>query len=116
MSLDEIRDASRAAVHSQFALPAVATSPDGLTTVPGLTIRLHRDIRKPFGDLDREGFALMIESHNQVIVDTEEWMPAWNWVLDFGRDRVFQIVNVEKLKGERYLRCTVTEYEPEEAP
>lgn len=112
MSLDDIRDASRAAVHAQFALPAVATSPDGVTTVPDLTIRLHRDIRKPFGDLDREGFALMIESHNQVIVDTTEWMPEWNWILDFGRGRVFQIVNVEMFNGERYLKCNVTEYTP----
>lgn len=116
MSLDDIRDASRAAVHSQFALPAVATSPDGITTVAGLTIRLHRDIRKPFGDLDREGFALMIESHNQVIVDTEEWVPMWNWILDFGRGRVFVIVNVEQFNGERYVRCNVTEYEPEAGP
>lgn len=114
MSLDDIRDAARAQVHEQFALPAVATSPDGVTTVPGLNIRLHRDIRKPFGDLDREGFALLIESHNEVIVDTVEWVPMHNWVLDFGRGRLFEIVNIIQVNGERYLKCNVTEYEPEE--
>lgn len=111
MSLDDIRDASRAAVHANFALPAVATSHDGLTTVPDLTIRLHRDIRKPFGDLDREGFALLIESHNQVIVDTQQWVPVKNWILDFGRGRVFNIDNVVKVLGERYWVCNVTEHE-----
>lgn len=111
MSLDDIRDASRAAVHAQFALPAVATSIDGLTTVPGLTIRLHRDIRKPFGDLDREGFALLMESHNRVIVDTQEWRPLRNYILDFGRGRVFCIGEVIAVPGERYWACTVSEYE-----
>ena len=116
MSLDDIRDAARATVHSGFAIPAVARSHDGLVTIPGLDIRLHRDIRKPFGDLDREGFALMLESHNQVIVDTRQWVPKRNWILDFGRGRVFNIDNVEDVKGERYLRCNVSEYtypEPE---
>ena len=108
---DEIRDASREAVHSFFSLPAVARSPNGLTVVEGLNIRLHRNLRKPFGDLDREGFALVMEMHNQVIVDRTQWYPLKNWTLDFGRGRVFNIDNVDAESEERYVRCVVSEHE-----
>ena len=108
---DEIRDASREAVHDFFSLPAVARSPDGGTEITALDIRLHRNLRKPFGDLDREGFALVMEMHNQVIVDRVEWLPLKNWVLDFGRGRVFNIENVDEESEERFIRCVVTEYE-----
>lgn len=108
MSLDDIRDASRAAVHAQFSLPAVVRSPDGLQEI-ALEARLHRQIKKPFGDLDREGFALMIETYNQVIFDTQEWKPKRNWQVDFGRGRVFNIDNVEVWRGERYIRTNVSE-------
>lgn len=53
---------------------------------------------------------MMIESHNQVIVDTQEWRPLRNWILDFGRDRVFNIDEVVNVKGERYWVCNVSEY------
>lgn len=109
MSLDDIRDASRARVHAEFALPAVARSLDGLSRAD-ITARLHRDMRKPFGDLTGEGFSLMIESHNQVIVDTTEWVPQRLWILDFGRGRVVFIDNVVWPNGERYAKLIVSEY------
>lgn len=111
MGLDDIRDASRAAVHAQFALPAVAMSPDGLAQVP-INARLHRDVKKPFGDLDREGFAMVIESHNEVIVDSVEWAPVRYWRIDFGRGRVVTIDNVSWPGGERYPKLYVSEFKP----
>lgn len=111
MSLDDIRDASRAAVHAEFALPAVATSPDGAQSI-AINARLHREIKKPFGDLDREGFALMIESYNQIIIDTVEWVPKKNWKIDFGRGRVVNIDNIDIVRGERYTKCQVSEVRP----
>lgn len=107
MGLDEIRDRARAQVHAQFALPAVVRSPDGLSQV-SLRARLHRNVRKPIGDLDREGFALVIEQANGIIVDREEWEPVKHWVIDFGRDRVFTIDTIEGDKGERYVRMQVS--------
>lgn len=70
--------------------------------------RLHRDVRKPIGDLDREGFALVIEQANMVIFDREEWTPVKNWTIDFGRDRKFNVDTVNDDKGERYVRTQVS--------
>lgn len=112
MSLDDIRDASRASIHSAFAIPAVARSRDGLSQVP-LTARLHRELRKPFGDLDREGFSLAIESYNQVILDTQEpgvSVIGKNWILDFGRGRVVNMDNNITANGERYAKWLVSEH------
>jgi len=111
MSLDDIRDEARARVHAEFALPAVARSLDGLSSIP-ISARLHRDMRKPFGDLSGEGFSLMIESHNQVIVDTVEWVPQYNWLIDFGRGRVVSVDNMEWPRGERYAKLIVSESRP----
>lgn len=107
MGLDEIRDRARAQVHAQFALPAVVRSPDGLSEV-SVNVRLHRNVRKPIGDLDREGFALVIEMGNGIIVDREEWEPKKNWTIDFGRDRVFNLDTLDDDKGERYVRMQVS--------
>ena len=107
MGLDEIRDRARAQVHAQFAIPAVVRSPDGLSEV-AVRARLHRNVRKPIGDLDREGFALVIEQANGIIIDRHEWEPAKNWAIDFGRERVFNIDTIDDDKGERYVRMQVS--------
>ena len=111
MGLDEIRDSSRAAIHEAFTVAAVVRSPDGLTAIP-VGARLHRDLKKPLGDLDREGFALVMEFYNQVIFDTQQWVPKKNWVVDFDRGRVFQIVNIIPESGERFRRTEVTSKSP----
>lgn len=107
MGLDETRDRSRAHVHAQFSIPAVVRSPDGLTEV-AVGARLHRNVRKPIGDLDREGFALVIEQGNGIIIDREQWDPQKNWAIDFGRDRVFNLDTLDDDKGERYVRMQVS--------
>jgi len=107
MSLDEIRDRSRAAVHAQFTVPATVTSPDGLVEVT-VGARLHRDLKKPFGDLEREGFALVLEQYNQVIFDREEWEPEIDWVVDFGRNRKFTLVDFLGDRADRYIGMEVT--------
>lgn len=110
MGLDQIRDAARAAVHDQFTVPATVRSPDGLVEIPDIGARLHRDLKKPFGDLDREGFALVMEYMNQVIFDRVQWPGvAKNWEVDFGRGRVFTIVNIVSESSERYVKTEVTE-------
>lgn len=73
-----------------------------------MVARLHRNVRKPIGDLDREGFALVIEQGNGIIIDRQEWEPAENWVIDFGRDRVFNLDTIDDDKGERYVRLQVS--------
>jgi hypothetical protein len=109
MSLDEIRDQARSLIHEAFTVPATVTSPDGLTVVPNISARLHRDLRKPFGDLDREGFAMVLEFTNQVIFDRTEWEPVKRWSVDFGRGRVFVIDNIISESSERYVKTEVSE-------
>jgi ribulose bisphosphate carboxylase small subunit len=109
MALDEIRDQARASIHEAFTVPATVRSPDGLTEVTDIGARLHRDLRKPFGDLDREGFALVMEFTNQVIFDRQQWEPVKNWTVDFGRGRVFNIDNIISESSERYVRTEVSE-------
>ncbi len=108
MVLDAIRDQARATIHAAFALPAVVTSPNGLSSVP-LTARLHRKTRKPFGDLGSDGFALVIESEDKVIFDVTEWVPQRNWRIDFGRGRVFRVVDPEIEAGERYVHAKLVQ-------
>lgn len=110
MGLEEIRDQARAQVHGFFALPAMVFPPTGGSGIP-VTARLHRNTRKPFGDLDREGFAMVIEMSNAAIFDTAEWTPQPNWQVDFGRGRRFTVLNPELEAGERYVRVTLVEAE-----
>lgn len=116
MNLDDIRDASRASVHAQFAIPAVVTPVDeSLPQVP-VTARLHRDLKKPFGDLDREGFAMVIEQHNQVVFDVREWQtthstwrPKRGDAIDFGRGRTFELGDTLSDRADPYyLKMEVT--------
>ena len=109
MSLDAIRDAARARIHEQFSLPAIIRNSDESVEIDtNVPVRFHVDVKKPFGDLDREGFALVIESYNQVIIDTETWTPIKHYVLDFGRGRKVQLENQMNSKYERYAKWEVT--------
>lgn len=111
MSLDDIRDRARADVHGQFSLPATAISRDGARQIDNLNVRMHIDLNRAFGDLDREGFAKRYEFDNVLIFDTCEWMPEENWIVDFGRGRKFKLKNVIDGSGHRYVRVEVTEAE-----
>lgn len=110
MSLDDIRDAARAVIHGEFALPATIRNADEsseiMTEVP---IRFHRDARRPFGDLDREGFALVIDTYNIVIIDRTNWpIPLRKYVLDFGRNRKVRLENELTEQHERYSKWEVS--------
>ena len=74
-NLDEIRDASRAAVHAQFALPAVIANSEG-SPIGAAAVRLHNTDSRAFGDLDREGFATVTEDVDYIIIDTRVFVGA----------------------------------------
>ena len=108
-NLDEIRDASRAAVHAQFALPAVIADSEG-SPIGAAAVRLHNTDSRAFGDLDREGFAFSVEGKNLLVFDALEWQPAYQQVVDFGRGRVYQIDHViDEKQRTRYPRCVASE-------
>lgn len=106
MGWAEIRRAARRVVHSQFVLPAVYSSPDGLSVVPCMA-RKHNE-KKVFGDLDREGFAQVIEDVNQVIFDSLEVEPQRNGTVDFGNGEVFEILNILPKTTDEFRRVEVT--------
>jgi hypothetical protein len=109
MGWAEIRRRARRTVHSTFVLPAVYTSADGLTSTPCMA-RKHNE-KKVFGDLDREGFAQVIEDVNQVIFDSIEVQVERNGRVDFGNGEVFEIVNLLPATTDEFQRVEVTLYE-----
>jgi hypothetical protein len=106
MGWAETRQRARRVVHSTFSLSAVYTSPDGLTSVP-CKARMHNE-KKEFGDLDREAFALNIEDVNVVVFDQVEVTPQKHGRVDFGPNKVFQIVNILPKTTDEFLRTEVT--------
>ena len=109
--LDEIRDASRAAIHAKFALPAIV-SVEGVA-VGNAGVRLYNTDSRAFGDLDREGYAFLLEGKTMLVFDTQEWVPDNTQTIDFGRGRVYRIENViDDLSRVRYARCVVAEVRP----
>lgn len=110
-NLDAIRDTARAAVHAQFALPAIIYNFEGVALGPA-HVRLHLADSRPFGDLDREGFAFSIEGKTLLVFDQNEWAPSDTQIVDFGRNRVYQIEHVMDEKSRtRYARCVAVERE-----
>lgn len=108
-NLDRIRDASRAAVHAQFALPAVVLSRDG-SAIAAAQVRLHNSDSRAFGDLDREGFAVTLEGKTLLVFDADEHSPVANQIVDFGRGRVYNIEEIiDDKRRTRYQRCLATE-------
>lgn len=108
-NLDEIRDSSRAAVHEQFMLPVIVYGSEG-SPLSEVHARLHAADSRPFGDLDREGYAFEIEGKNIAVFDEVEWAPQEGQILDFGRGRIYHIDHVidNKIRT-RYQRCILTE-------
>lgn len=108
-NLDTHRDASRAAVHAQFALPAIVYTLEG-ALVGNAKVRLHLADSRAFGDLDREGYAFAIEGKTLLVFDSEEFKPGDGLKVDFGRGRVYAIDHViDKTDRTRYPRCIASE-------
>lgn len=107
-NLDDIRDQSRAAIHAKFALPAIV-SREGIE-IGNVHARLYNADSRAFGDLDREGYAFSLEGKNVIVFDTQEWTPAEQQVVDFGRGRIYVIDTViDNLDRVRYPRCIASE-------
>lgn len=102
----ETRKKARTIVHSTFSIPAVYTDPDG--TVTPCNVRRHNEM-KEFGDLDREGFARVIEDVNQLVFDLEEVEPVKNATIFFADiDATFKITNFLPKTTDNYYRAEVT--------
>lgn len=69
----EIKQRCRGIVHSTFGIPASFHARSG-TTIAG-SARLHYKM-KTFGDLDREGFAQIVEDIDYVVIDSRRFVCA----------------------------------------
>lgn len=106
MSWATIRAAAKRAVHDTFAREATYTAPaEGATPVPA-RIRLHTKFLR-FGDLDREGYAQVIDDVNQVIVDVGEVTPEMHGLIDFAGIRKYRITNVVPDESSVFWMCEV---------
>lgn len=106
MGWADIRKAARRVTHATFSLPAVYRSADGNTETQ-CSARLHSE-KKVFGDLDREGFARMLEDQNIVVLDIREiGTPEKNATVDFGNNIIVEIVNILPVTDD-FIRVEVT--------
>jgi hypothetical protein len=116
MGWHEIRTAARRNVHQQFALPAFYSTADLAVIEQPISVRLHNDLKK-FGDLDREGFARVMETVNQIIFDSDEVVPVRNATVTFRFDGQADLVyNIDlplpSPDGGQFIRAEVTRVIP----
>jgi len=109
MSIEEFRDAARLDVHREFAIPAVIRR-NPMTDPTNISARLHLAGQRPFGDLDREGYGMMIETDNVGVFDTAEWLVKKGDIVDYGRGRVFKVDTSLSRPGDRFVAHKLTEY------
>lgn len=106
MNWATIRAAAKRVVHDTFARDATYTAPTVGATPVAARIRLHTQYLR-FGDLDREGYAQVIDDVNQVMVDTGEIVPAKHGLINFENIRLYRITEVIKEVGETFWTCRV---------
>lgn len=104
------RDAVRSIVHDFFKIPCWVS--DGIEPPFETAIRLHTGL-KTFGDLDREGFAQMMEDVNQVVVDSiNDFTPVRKMQLEFkgkSGSRFFVIETVDApVDTSGMIQCQIT--------
>jgi len=71
----QTRAAARLEVHRQFGFPATYTAPTAGSAPVSCTVRLHSKIAR-FGDLDREGYAEVVEDVTKIIFLQSEVAPV----------------------------------------
>ena len=106
MSFQAIRAKARRTVHKTFARDATYTDPGAGASPVAARIRLHTQFLR-HGDLDREGYAQVIDDVNQVMIDTGEIRPRTHGVIDFQGVRKYRITEVIKDEGEQFWTCQV---------
>lgn len=90
MGWSETRQAARLAVHREFGVPASYLAPTDGAEPAACTVRFHTRVAR-FGDLDREGYAQVVEDVNRVIFLNAEVTTARRGVVTINsRDYVLE--------------------------
>lgn len=112
MGWADIKREARLRVHAQFAVSATYTSPSlGSAPIP-CQVRLHTKVAR-FGDLDREGFAQVVEDINRAIFLQSEITPVRKGVLTLYSGHQFTIDLIEPRSDDTVWVCEV---KPKNAP
>lgn len=91
MGWAETRQEARLAVHSEFGVPASYLSPVPSAEPVPCTVRFHTRIIRQ-GDLDREGYAQVVEDINRVIFLRSEVDPIRRGTVTIdGREFVLEV-------------------------
>lgn len=108
---NEVKSRAREAVHRTFARSAVyRTAPDAEGSV-NITARRHTK-QQIIGDLDREGYARVLQDVNMVVLDLTEIVPANGGHITFNADGdEYLIEAIEHSDDGRFVRAQVTPYE-----
>lgn len=108
MDWSALKAEARKAVHDAFAV-SVQYTPPGVppqAAVP-LTVRLHANI-ETFGDLDREGYARMVEETNRIVFMSDQSpLPLKGGFVTFEDGTVFQVKSVWPTDGPLEIPCEV---------
>lgn len=97
---------AKLAVHRQFAISATYTPPGVGASPVSVQVRHHTRIAQ-FGDLDREGFAQVVEDVNQIVFQLCQVSPEKRGVVEFEDGRRYRIDTVQPSLDGEYARCDV---------
>jgi hypothetical protein len=105
-----VRKKAREVVHGTFSLPAFFSSKDGTVVDAAINVRLHNKLER-FGDLDREGYARVIEHVNQIVFDSEEVVPQEGTLTFSFVDEpalIYKVINIiDSPDGSRFVSAEV---------
>lgn len=97
---------ARLRVHAHFAVSAEYTGPAlGSSAIP-CSVRVHTKIAR-FGDLDREGYAEVVEDINRVIFLQSEVTPARKGIVTLYSGHQFAIETIEPPTDDTVVVCEV---------
>lgn len=112
MGWSDIKRQARLRVHAQFAVSATYTPPgQGSAPIP-CQVRLHTKIAR-FGDLDREGYAEVVEDVNRIIFLQSELKPARKGLVTLYSGHQFTVDLIEPPTDDTVWVCEV---KPKNAP
>lgn len=105
---DQVKIGARGVVQGTFARSAVYRTTPSSPTGLDVKARLHTK-QQVIGDLDREGFAQVLQDVNAIVLDLEQVQPVKGATVTFVSDgRAFTIEHIQHSDDGRYVKCEVS--------
>lgn len=107
---DQVKIRMREDVQRTFARSAVYRVTPNAGSSININARRHTK-QQIIGDLDREGYATVLQDVNAVVLDLSEVSPVRGALITFQQGDKYIIENVEHSDDGRFVRCPVTPYD-----